>query len=119
MRFETCPVCETATAHFSMIEPDDDWEWKATWLMNRQEKADPIHKLPLEIRQDEEGHYWVSSQAVVRLGVNQRLKTFEVIEIPTEQETPCDCLWEVQGYRESTREYWVRPLRVPDYVPEP
>jgi hypothetical protein len=111
----------------SNVDPDPDWISRATAIKKRREEsarvAQTIPVLPLQVRKDDEGLYWISSHAVIRLGVSRRLQPDDVIEIPTHdaepvEHQPCDCLWEVQAYRESTREYWVRPLRVPDYVPE-
>lgn len=123
MTYVECPVCGEETKHLSLADPDDDWQWKATFLLNRAQESEPILKLALTVRKDETGQHWVSSTAIVALGITRRLTAFDVLEIPTHnaepvKHQPCDCLWEVQGYRESTREYWIRPLRVPDYVPD-
>lgn len=108
---------------FQNRDPDGDWQWQATAVQMGIDRAKPP-ELPLvaavPVHRSEEG-YWISSHDLIRAGVHERLPTFFVLEIPTGEilprDHPCDCMWEVMGYRESSREYWVRPLRVPDVPP--
>lgn len=126
-KFQKCPIHETPNAYFYNQDPDVDWEWKATLLKQRLERGTSGAQRPLvvdvPIRRDELGGYWISSHDLIQAGVQERLQTFEVLEIPVPKDQPvlpdhpCECLWEVMGYRPSTREYWVHPLRVPDAPP--
>lgn len=121
----TCPVHGAATSYYVSEDPDELWQFKAEALRQRMVMADaPAENPPrvkVEVTQDEHGQFWISSHDLVRVGLSDRLKADDVLEIPTDdvrsKDEPCDCLWEIQGYRESSRSYWVRPLRVPDKPP--
>lgn len=122
-QFGVCPIHESQNAWFPSRDPDDDWEWQATAVMMGVNRAEPPEiplKVNVTVHKTPEG-YWINSHDLIRAGVHERLPTFYVLEIPTGElkpkDHPCDCMWEVMGYRESSREYWVRPIRVPDVPP--
>jgi len=127
--FKVCPVHGEDTAYFSDLEEHEHWAWQATALMARispERASDVSGALPVvavEITKDEEGRHWISSLALIRLGLQKRLVADDVIEIPRHEppkttDHPCDCLWQVVAYRDSSRSYWISPLRVPSYVGE-
>ena len=127
-RFAKCPVHETNTHWQPMVNPDEHWDWKAEAIRLRiaqvEREEEVIPGVPIQPRQDEDGLYWLDRHELIRQGFQRQLRDEEVFETRVEgklrQDDPCNCLWEVLGWRESTREYWVRPLRVPGpTAPEP
>lgn len=117
-----CPVHEVEAVYYQNLEPEELWEWKAEALRTRIKRGHmptavpPIVSVP--ITEDEGGRFWISSYDLIGAGLHDRLKPDDVLEIPSglgeKPGEPCHCLWEVMGYRDSTRSYWVRPLLVPD-----
>lgn len=106
-------------------EPDENWEWSATWLLVQLGKAESseiggITLLAVEPQPlTRAGLYTLDAHAVIRAGA--QLVVDGVFEIPAEppptKGSPTNSLWEVVGYHDGTRQWIVRPLRVPDYVP--
>ena len=127
-KFTRCPVHNETTSYSMYRNEDEDWDWKATALMSgidlSAKLAGTIPVTPVKVREDENGLHWISSTALIALGLQTKLQPDDVLEIPRAdgadrpKHWPCDCLWEVMGYRDSTREYWVRPLRVPGETTE-
>jgi len=123
--FQRCPIHGEPNQYLMHGQETENWEWAAT----AKSKTNDVEKnltavppvMPVEIRQDEDGMHWISSLALISLGLQSRLEPDFVLQIPRANprpdDGPCDEFWEVQSYRESTREYWVRPLRVPDFAP--
>lgn len=123
-KFVKCPVHGEATSWFMNVEPDEDWEWKATALLVRVGKAEAaeiagITILALEPQPlNRAGLYTLDAHAVIRAGAQLAVDgVFETPTDPATKDAPCDCLWEVVGYHDATRQWIIRPLRVPDNAP--
>lgn len=117
-----CPVHDTATDYFHGVEPDENWQWMATALLQRinvgKADEDGIIHLDVLVTVTPGGYHWISSHDVIRAGISHRFPPDEVIAIGPSQaqasDEPDDNLYEVLAYVDDRRAYWIRPLRVPD-----
>jgi hypothetical protein len=85
-------------------EPDDDWEVRATEITARvvQELDDgiPIPDLEPDALFEESGRTFIFSWDVVQRGVGHRLPDGSLLRVR-------DTTYEVMGYIDSMRAYWV------------
>ena len=125
-QFRICPVHGEATKFLAVVHPTEGWEARMHLLLANAakdaESAGGITRVTVTPRQDEEGRWWIHKHYLIRAGFSNHLPADTVLELPTDNlwkpGHPEENLWEVEAYRDSTREYWVRPLRVPDYPPD-
>lgn len=102
----TCPVHSTATVYDASFVPDDEVDYIRVLRVQ-------VHEL--------DGREWIYSSALHQTGIHDRLAPDEVVQIPRSvppaRDHPGNDLWEIVGYVDDLRAYWVMPLRVPDCVP--
>ena len=104
-RFQKCPVHGEATDYFNNVDPDENWEWLATAVqrgiaLNAQddELIPTLHDVAVTTSG---GQLFISSHDVIRAGIRHRLQPLELVRIGQQ-------VFEIQGYIDATRDYWVR-----------
>lgn len=112
-KFADCPVHGVATVYMSAAVADEHWDWKATEIQTRIGQRLPVVSEPPSERAD--GLYQIPRARFSRI-----LRDGDVFDVrpaaPPESGHPSESMWEVLFV--TGPDYIVRPLRVPDHVPE-
>jgi hypothetical protein len=108
-KFQTCPVCGEATSFVSNDTPDEDWQWKATLLLEQQEQAaTPAPEIPtvdaaqVPVKFDS-GAYWIHYWDLYWAGLRVKLQPLDLVRVGEQ-------VFEVLEYVESLRQFLVRPF---------
>lgn len=111
-KFGTCPVCGERTSYFNDVEPDEDWEWKATLLQEQLKTAEEsaidlgalgIKSVPTTVKVKFEHGYWIHYWDLYHAGVRDKLAEGELIRVGEQ-------VFEVLEYVETLRSFAVRPF---------
>jgi hypothetical protein len=103
-KFQKCPVCGEATTWFATVDYAEDWNEMAVQKKRDLEAAAkdldliPLIDGPVSVRKDE---LFISSWDVIESGIWHRLKPTDLIRIANQ-------VFEIQGYVNEDRAYWVR-----------
>lgn len=133
--FRVCIACGEGTHYTAHAYQEVNWRKRAELIAARQDELvkkelyAPPH-VDTHTTVDDEGLEWLSSHDAIRAGNHLALDLVVggVITIGPPRDTVVDgvdlcpdgpdCnLYEVISYVEDKRAYWVRPLVVPDFVP--
>ena len=131
--FMTCLVCAEATTPFTNVDMDPRWAEIVREKVAEENGfiALPLPELPRgSVLRRTAGRVptvkevlVIPARFVMEAGYTYRLPDLSVVSVqphyvPDTEQHPVNDLWEILAYVESFRGYWVRPLKVPDHVPE-
>jgi hypothetical protein len=107
-QYVICPVCGEKTSYFYDQEPDEDYQWKATLLLEQHEDAEveplEIPTVSADVRVKlESGALWIHAWDLYHAGQRDKLAQDDLIQVGKQT-------FEILEYVEPRREYLVRPF---------
>jgi RNA polymerase subunit RPABC4/transcription elongation factor Spt4 len=125
--YRICPACGESTVFKQWGHAEPNWQTRAEAIAKRLSKlqAERLYEPPhcdVPITVDDEGLLWISSHDCLRADQHAALDQVVggVITVGPPDDDPVtgpdNNLYEVISYVDEKRAYWIKPLRVPDYV---
>lgn len=113
----TCPACEEPTTYFSDLQQDAGWKERVDMLVGAGKDVWVLDMGDEQIIQYEDGQLFVPYVDTYRAGVRHRMPDGQLFSTLAYGER---AYYEVLGYHDAGRRYWVREfsMRFPDFVPE-